>query len=93
MWCFPSLVSSGYSTCHWCHVMAAGAFSDPETADFLNRNFVCIKIDREQRPDIDQFLMHFCQEQNGRDRKEAARGNQRQMVPHHGRAYKIPPDL
>jgi len=59
------LVSSGYSTCHWCHVMAAGAFSDPETADFLNRNFVCIKIDREERPDIDQFLMHFCQEQNG----------------------------
>jgi uncharacterized protein YyaL (SSP411 family) len=45
--------------------MAAGAFSDPATADFLNRNFVCIKIDREQRPDIDQFLMHFCQEQNG----------------------------
>ncbi len=61
----PLLVSSGYSTCHWCHVMAAGAFSDPVTAGFLNRNFVCIKIDREQRPDIDQFLMHFCQEQNG----------------------------
>lgn len=61
----PLLVSSGYSTCHWCHVMAAGAFSDPVTADFLNRHFVCIKIDREQRPDIDQFLMHFCQEQNG----------------------------
>lgn len=61
----PLLVSSGYSTCHWCHVMAAGAFSDPATAGFLNQHFVCIKIDREQRPDIDQVLMQFMQEQNG----------------------------
>lgn len=50
-------VSSGYSTCHWCHVMAAEAFSNQQIADFLNKNFVPIKIDREQRPDIDQFLM------------------------------------
>lgn len=61
----PLFVSVGYSTCHWCHVMAAEAFSDPETARFLNGNFVCVKVDRETRPDIDQFLMRFAQEQNG----------------------------
>jgi uncharacterized protein len=59
----PLLVSSGYSTCHWCHVMAAEAFSDPETAAFLNENFICIKVDREQRPDIDQYLMDFINSQ------------------------------
>ena len=61
----PMLVSSGYSTCHWCHVMAAEAFSDAETARYLNENFICIKIDREQRPDIDQYLMNFIQAQSG----------------------------
>ncbi len=61
----PLLVSVGYATCHWCHVMAAEAFSDPETAGYLNGNFVSIKIDREQRPDIDQYMMHFIQAQTG----------------------------
>ncbi len=61
----PLLVSVGYATCHWCHVMAAEAFSDPETADFLNSNFISVKIDREQRPDIDQYLMTFIQAQTG----------------------------
>jgi uncharacterized protein YyaL (SSP411 family) len=61
----PLLVSVGYATCHWCHVMAAEAFSDPETADFLNEHFVCIKADREQRPDIDQYMMTFIQAQSG----------------------------
>ncbi len=62
----PVFVSVGYSTCHWCHVMAAEAFSDDETADYLNRNFICIKIDREQRPDIDQYMMNFINSQSGR---------------------------
>ncbi len=44
----PLLVSIGYSTCHWCHVMAAEAFSDEETADYLNASFISIKVDREQ---------------------------------------------
>jgi hypothetical protein len=61
----PLFVSIGYSTCHWCHVMAAEAFSDPDTAGFLNRNFICVKVDRETRPDIDQYLMHFIQAQSG----------------------------
>ena len=59
-------VSVGYATCHWCHVMAAEAFSDNETADYLNNHFICVKVDREQRPDIDQFLMDFINNQNGR---------------------------
>jgi len=61
----PILISIGYSTCHWCHVMASEAFSDPEIAKFLNETFVSIKIDREQRPDIDQFMMSFTQAQQG----------------------------
>jgi len=59
-------VSVGYTTCHWCHVMAAGAFSDFKTAEYFNNNFICIKVDREQRPDIDQLLMDFINSQNGR---------------------------
>jgi len=59
-------VSVGYSSCHWCHVMASEAFSDHETADYLNKYFICIKVDREQRPDIDQYLMDFINAQNGR---------------------------
>ena len=55
----PIFVSVGYSTCHWCHVMAREAFSDTKIAAFLNENFVSIKVDREQRPDIDRTLMEF----------------------------------
>ena len=62
----PLFVSVGYSTCHWCHVMASEAFSDERTAKYLNDNFICIKVDREQRPDIDQYLMEFIQKQTGR---------------------------
>jgi uncharacterized protein YyaL (SSP411 family) len=58
-------VSVGYATCHWCHVMASEAFSDPDTASYLNSHYICIKVDREQRPDIDQFLMDFINNQNG----------------------------
>jgi len=61
----PLFVSVGYATCHWCHVMAADAFSDRVTADYLNKHFICIKVDREARPDIDQFLMNFITAQNG----------------------------
>jgi len=62
----PLFVSVGYATCHWCHVMAVEAFSDEETASYLNEHFICIKVDREQRPDIDQFMMEFINKQNGR---------------------------
>ena len=49
----PLLVSIGYSTCHWCHVMARESFSDPELAAYLNANFVAVKVDREEHPDVD----------------------------------------
>ena len=49
----PLLVSIGYSTCHWCHVMARESFSDPAVADYLNEHFVSIKVDREEHPDVD----------------------------------------
>ncbi|MBI2042058.1 MAG: thioredoxin domain-containing protein [Candidatus Nealsonbacteria bacterium] len=58
-------VSIGYATCHWCHVMANEAFSDHDTADYLNKNFVSIKVDREQRPDIDEYFMNFVNQATG----------------------------
>jgi uncharacterized protein len=61
----PIFVSVGYSTCHWCHVMAHEAFVDSGVAQVLNEHFVCIKVDREQRPDIDQYLMSFLVNQQG----------------------------
>jgi uncharacterized protein YyaL (SSP411 family) len=57
----PILLSIGYATCHWCHVMAHESFEDQEVAALLNRHFVCIKIDREERPDIDDFYMAVAQ--------------------------------
>ena len=53
----PLLVSIGYSACHWCHVMERESFSDPETAALMNRLFVSVKVDREERPDVDQIYM------------------------------------
>lgn len=54
-------LSIGYSTCHWCHEMAHDAFSDEKTAEYLNDNYVSIKVDREERPDIDEAYMLACQ--------------------------------
>ena len=51
----PILLSIGYSACHWCHVMAHESFEDPEVASVMNRLFVNIKVDREERPDLDQI--------------------------------------
>lgn len=58
-------LSIGYSTCHWCHVMAQHAFSDKLVADFLNENFISIKVDKEQRPDIDKKMMEVIINQTG----------------------------
>ncbi|MDP4089536.1 MAG: thioredoxin domain-containing protein [Bacillota bacterium] len=57
----PVFLSIGYSTCHWCHVMERESFEDEEVAKVLNDNFVSIKVDREERPDIDAIYMGFCQ--------------------------------
>ncbi len=57
----PILVSIGYSTCHWCHVMERESFENPEVAAFMNERFVNIKVDREERPDVDAIYMEACQ--------------------------------
>ena len=57
----PILVSIGYSTCHWCHVMERESFESQEVADYMNAAFVCIKVDREERPDLDAIYMEACQ--------------------------------
>jgi len=56
----PVFLSIGYSTCHWCHVMAHESFEDTEVAEILNRHFVPIKVDREERPDVDAVYMNVC---------------------------------
>src|SRR5271169_3335516 len=57
----PIFLSVGYSACHWCHVMERESFEDVEVAALLNENFVSIKVDREERPDIDQIYMTAAQ--------------------------------
>ncbi|MHA1913107.1 MAG: thioredoxin domain-containing protein [Promethearchaeota archaeon] len=61
----PIFLSIGYSTCHWCHVMAHESFEDQEVADLMNESFVSIKVDREERPDIDKIYMTVCQMMTG----------------------------
>src|SRR2546421_11358235 len=61
----PLLVSIGYSACHWCHVMAHESFEDPSIAELMNERFVCVKVDREERPDIDAICMEACKAMTG----------------------------
>jgi uncharacterized protein len=61
----PLLVSIGYSACHWCHVMERESFEDPAVAALMNEHFVCVKVDREERPDVDAVCMEACQAMTG----------------------------
>ncbi|MBG7700427.1 thioredoxin domain-containing protein [Streptomyces sp. MC1] len=61
----PVLLSVGYSSCHWCHVMAHESFEDQATADYLNEHFVSVKVDREERPDVDAVYMEAVQAATG----------------------------
>ena len=61
----PLFLSVGYATCHWCHVMERESFEDPQTARLLNELFVNVKVDREERPDIDRVYMAFLQATTG----------------------------
>ncbi len=61
----PVFLSIGYSTCHWCHVMAHESFENPVTATLLNNSFIAVKVDREERPDIDSVYMAVCQAYTG----------------------------
>src|SRR3954447_15508397 len=61
----PIFLSIGYSTCHWCHVMERESFENPATAAIMNRDYVCIKVDREERPDVDRIYMTYVQATTG----------------------------
>src|SRR5438874_1126642 len=61
----PIFLSVGYSTCHWCHVMAHESFEDQRVAEILNRDYVPVKVDREERPDVDRIYMLFVQASTG----------------------------
>lgn len=61
----PVLLSVGYSACHWCHVMAHESFENPEIAAYMNEHFVCVKVDREERPDVDALYMEATQAMTG----------------------------
>ena len=61
----PVFLSIGYSTCHWCHVMERESFEDAHLADYLNQHFISIKVDREERPDVDKIYMTFVQATTG----------------------------
>ena len=62
----PVLVSIGYAACHWCHVMEHESFEDPQVAELMNSSFVCVKVDREERPDVDAIYMDAVQAMTGR---------------------------
>ena len=92
----PIFLSIGYSTCHWCHVMERESFSDPTIAEIMNRHFVSIKVDREERPDVDRIYMAFVQATTGSggwpmsvfltpDRKPFYGGTYFPPDDHHGR--------
>src|ERR1700710_2947364 len=61
----PILLSVGYAACHWCHVMAHESFEDASTAAYMNEHFICIKVDREERPDVDAVYMEATQAMTG----------------------------
>ena len=61
----PLLVSIGYSACHWCHVMERESFEDPHVAALMNEHYVCVKVDREERPDVDAIYMDALQAMTG----------------------------
>lgn len=86
----PILLSIGYSTCHWCHVMERESFEDTETAAYMNEHFVCIKVDREERPDIDALYMEAVQAITGQGGWPLTVFCDSEAVPFHGGTY-FPP--
>lgn len=86
----PIFLSIGYSTCHWCHVMAHESFENKEIAALLNKYFVCIKVDREQRPDIDSVYMSATQLINGQGGWPMTVFLDNQLRPFHAATYYPP---
>ncbi len=87
----PILLSVGYSACHWCHVMERESFEDVETAAYMNEHFVCIKVDREERPDVDAIYMEAVQAISGHGGWPMTVFLDPEGVPFYGGTY-FPPD-
>jgi uncharacterized protein len=87
----PILLSVGYSACHWCHVMERESFEDPETAAYMNEHFVSVKVDREERPDVDAIYMEAVQEISGHGGWPMTVFLDPDGVPFYGGTY-FPPD-
>lgn len=87
----PILLSIGYSTCHWCHVMEHESFSVPETAAVMNEHFVCVKLDREERPDVDKLYMTAVQAMTGQGGWPLNAFLTPDLKPFYGGTY-FPPD-
>jgi uncharacterized protein YyaL (SSP411 family) len=87
----PILLSIGYSACHWCHVMERESFEDPETAALMNERFVPIKVDREERPDVDDIYMEAVQSMTGHGGWPLTAFLDPEGVPFYGGTY-FPPE-
>jgi uncharacterized protein len=87
----PILLSIGYSACHWCHVMERESFEDPEVAALMNENFVCIKVDREERPDVDDIYMEAVQSMTGHGGWPLTAFLDPEGIPFYGGTY-FPPE-
>jgi hypothetical protein len=87
----PILLSIGYSACHWCHVMERESFEDPETAAYMNENFIPIKVDREERPDVDDIYMEAVQSMTGHGGWPLTAFLDPEGVPFYGGTY-FPPE-
>ena len=87
----PLLVSIGYSSCHWCHVMERESFEDPRTAALMNEEFVCVKVDREERPDVDALYMEAVQLMTGQGGWPLNVFLTPEQLPFYGGTY-YPPD-
>ena len=87
----PVLLSIGYSSCHWCHVMEHESFEDPETARFMNEHFVPVKVDREERPDVDSIYMEAVQGMTGHGGWPLTAFCDPEGVPFYGGTY-FPPE-
>jgi hypothetical protein len=87
----PLLVSIGYSACHWCHVMERESFEDPRTAQLMNECFVCVKVDREERPDVDALYMEAVQAMTGHGGWPLNVFLTPEQLPFYGGTY-FPPD-
>ncbi|MGC1852593.1 MAG: thioredoxin domain-containing protein, partial [Solirubrobacterales bacterium] len=87
----PILLSVGYSACHWCHVMERESFEDAETAAYMNEHFVSVKVDREERPDVDALYMEAVQAISGQGGWPMTVFCDPDGVPFYGGTY-FPPD-